>query len=195
MMAALKPSASGTSDSLMPPTPACRMRAATSSVPTRRDGNAGRCGLRRGEQGGAVRLGAEAGGAAPARCRGKLQAALGENADLGYSRLVSPRKLAPNTAYHAFVIPTFESGRRAGLNLDLADVAATMSAWDSGARPQGQSFPYYHRWYFRTGTTGDFETLVRLLVPKPVNPRVGVRERLADPGLELLDRRPLGGSA
>ena len=34
MIAALKPSASVTSDSVMPPTPACRMRAATSSVPS-----------------------------------------------------------------------------------------------------------------------------------------------------------------
>src|SRR5207253_7998384 len=34
IMAALKPSASVTSDSEMPPTPACRMRAATSSVPS-----------------------------------------------------------------------------------------------------------------------------------------------------------------
>src|SRR5712671_2155262 len=34
MMAALKPSASVTSDSLMPPTPACRIRAVTSSVPS-----------------------------------------------------------------------------------------------------------------------------------------------------------------
>ena len=34
MMAALKPSASVTSDSEMPPTPACRMRAVTSSVPS-----------------------------------------------------------------------------------------------------------------------------------------------------------------
>src|SRR5215468_10125989 len=34
MIAALKPSASVTSDSEMPPTPACRMRAATSSVPS-----------------------------------------------------------------------------------------------------------------------------------------------------------------
>src|SRR5246500_2547336 len=34
MIAALKPSARVTSDSEMPPTPACRMRAATSSVPS-----------------------------------------------------------------------------------------------------------------------------------------------------------------
>jgi hypothetical protein len=113
----------------------------------------------------------------------KLQAVLKENPDLAYSRLVCPRKLAENTAYYAFLVPVFEAGRRAGLGLDLADVAATMSAWDPAARPEGQSFPYYHRWFFRTGLSGDFETLVRLLVPKPVDPRVGFREMdVQEPG-------------
>lgn len=106
----------------------------------------------------------------------RLEAVLAENADLAYSRLMAPRKLAENTGYHAFLIPTFEAGRRAGLGLELGDIPATMSAWDAGARPQGQSFPYYHRWYFRTGQREDFETLVRLLKPKPVDPRVGLRD-------------------
>jgi hypothetical protein len=126
----------------------------------------------------------------------KLQAVLNENPDLAFSRLVSPRKLGPNESYHAFIIPTFEPGRRAGLGLELGDVSATMSAWDAAARPEGQSFPYYHRWYFRTGETGDFETLVRLLQPKPVNPRVGIREMdVQAPGSNVrgLDKPELGG--
>lgn len=127
---------------------------------------------------------------------GKLRTVLNRNPDLAYSRLLSPRKLEPNQPYHAFVVPVFEGGRRAGLGLDLADVAATMSAWDPAARPQGQSFPYYHRWFFRTGETGDFETLVRLLVPKPVDPRVGFREMdVQDPGSNVpgVDKPSLGG--
>lgn len=126
----------------------------------------------------------------------KLQSVLAEDPDLAYSRLLCPRKLAENTRYHAFIIPTFEAGRRAGLNLDLADVSATMSAWDSGARPEGQSFPYYHRWFFQTGSSGDFETLVRLLVPKPVDERVGFREMdVQDPGSNVpgVDKPELGG--
>lgn len=126
----------------------------------------------------------------------KLQAVLSENPDLAYSRIVCPRKLAENTPYHAFLMPTFESGRRAGLGLDLGDISATMSSWDPAARPEGQSFPYYHRWYFRTATTGDFETLVRLLKAKPVDPRVGTREMdVLDPGLNVdpLDKPELGG--
>ena len=51
-----------------------------------------------------------------------------------------------------------------------------MSSWDPNPRPQNESYPIYHRWYFRTGSTGDFETLVRLIRPKPVDPRVGFRE-------------------
>lgn len=126
----------------------------------------------------------------------KLQAVLESNPDLAYSRLLCPRKLSENTAYHAFLIPTFESGRRAGLNLDLGDVPATMSAWDPAPRREGTSFPYYHRWFFRTGLNGDFETLVRLLVPKPVNPKVGFREMdVQEPGSNVpgIDKPTLGG--
>jgi hypothetical protein len=126
----------------------------------------------------------------------KVQAVLQKNPDLAYSRLICPRKLAPNTAYHAFVVPTFEVGRRAGLNLDLEQTPATMSAWDPAPRPEGQSFPYYYRWFFRTGESGDFESLVRLLVPKPVDPRVGTRPMdVQDPGagVDPLDKPELGG--
>ncbi|HEU4891603.1 MAG TPA: hypothetical protein VFT47_08635 [Vicinamibacterales bacterium] len=126
----------------------------------------------------------------------KLENVLRENPDLAYSRIVCPRKLAPNEAYHAFLVPVFEAGRRAGLGIELGDVAATMSAWDPGPRPEGQLFPYYHRWYFRTGQAGDFETLVRLLIPKPVNPRVGFREMdVQEPGSTVpgVDHANLGG--
>ena len=102
-----------------------------------------------------------------------LTATLTENADLAYSRLLSARRLEPNTAYHAFVIPVFESGRLAGLNRPVPPAtAATASAWDS----QQVDFPYYFRWYFRTGTRGDFEYLVDQLVPQPTDKRVGVRD-------------------
>lgn len=126
----------------------------------------------------------------------QLETILRNNPDHAYSRLVSPRKLAENTSYHAFLVPVFEAGRRAGLNLELGDISATMSAWDPAPRPVGQSFPYYHRWFFRTASTGDFETLVRLLVPKPVDPRVGTREMdVLEPGsgVSVLDKPELEG--
>ena len=126
----------------------------------------------------------------------KFEEVLRRNPDLAYSRIVCPRKLDENAAYNAFVIPVFEAGRRAGLGLEIGDIPATMSAWDAGARPDGASFPYYYRWSFRTGANGDFETLVRLLVPKPVDPRVGTREMdVLDPHPEVspLDKAELGG--
>jgi hypothetical protein len=126
----------------------------------------------------------------------KLKAVLAENPDLAYSRLMSPRKLGQNRPYHAFLMPTFEAGRRAGLGLDLGDLPATMSAWDASTRPDGQRFPYYYRWFFRTGDTGDFETLVRLLKPNPIDPRVGTREMdVQFPGSNVrgVDNPELGG--
>ena len=103
----------------------------------------------------------------------KLRAAIAQNPDLAYARLLCPRQLEPNKAYHAFVIPTFESGRLAGLGRPVPDgIVATASAWGGGAT----QFPFYYRWFFKTGAFGDFEYLVRLLVPKPVDTRVGVRD-------------------
>ena len=106
----------------------------------------------------------------------RLQATLNENADLAYSRLVCPRRLEPNVTYCAFIVPAFESGRLAGLGLEVTQApAATASSWTSnGAEPD--NFPVYFRWQFRTGAVGDFEYLVRLLQPKPVDRRVGTRD-------------------
>jgi hypothetical protein len=109
----------------------------------------------------------------------RLQGVLEENPDLAFSRLICPRKLGPDTAYHAFVIPVFESGRLAGLGVEDLSVVpfATHSAWEEyEGRPEGGLMPYYHRWFFRTGAKGDFESLVRLLKPMPVDHRVGTRD-------------------
>ena len=115
----------------------------------------------------------------------RLAAVLNENPDLAYSRLLCPRKLAESTAYHAFLVPTFESGRRAGLGLEPGDVVATMSAWEDAPRPEAQRYPYYHRWHFRTGTNGDFETLVRLARAEAGgSPRRHARGRRAVPGVD-----------
>lgn len=113
-----------------------------------------------------------------AAAAGRLQATLSENADLGYSRIICARRLDPNTGYHAFLVPSFEAGRLAGLGLDPStSPSATASAWAAYAgRPASDEFPIYHRWYFRTGSVGDFESLVRLLEPKPVDARVGRRD-------------------
>lgn len=103
----------------------------------------------------------------------KLEDTLKADPDRAYSRIVSPRKLEEKTAYHAFLVPVFETGRLAGLGLDPTSAPhATASAW-AGGGAEATSFPVYHRWYFRTSTLGDFEYLVRLLKPMPMDARVG----------------------
>ncbi len=108
----------------------------------------------------------------------RVQAILAANPDLAYSRLLCPRFLDVNSGYHAFVIPTFESGRLAGLGDDPTKApSAIASAWATYAgQAEPQNFPYYYRWYFRTGDRGDFRYLVELLKPQPVDKTVGVRD-------------------
>ena len=126
---------------------------------------------------------------------GTAESTIAANPDLAYSRLLCPRKLVPATAYHAFVIPAYESGRIAGLGMDPGPVMddpanglhASFSAWGTyGAKPASTHVPVYHRWYFRTGARGDFEELVRILEPKIVDSRVGARDiDVSDPAPNL----------
>jgi len=118
----------------------------------------------------------------------RLQSVVAASADAAYSRLLCPRRLADSSSYHAFVIPTFETGRLAGLGLDPSGAPhATFSAWaDYQNKPEPTHFPIYYRWFFGTGTAGDFEYLVDLLKPQPVDPRVGIRDiDVTDPGSGL----------
>ena len=92
----------------------------------------------------------------------RVAAIVAQNRDAAYSRLVCPRRLDDNTDYHAFVVPTFETGRLAGLGQDPAGAPnATASAWEPYAgRLEPTSYPVYYRWFFRTGSRG------RLRVPR-----------------------------
>jgi len=123
---------------------------------------------------------------------GEFKNVLDDNPDLAYARLLCPRKLSENTPYHAFLVPSFESGRLAGLGVDSSSVTgfnANTIAWATypGRETQeANSFPYYYRWYFRTSTVGDFEYLVRLLKPKVADSRVGRRDiDVQDPGSNI----------
>jgi hypothetical protein len=119
----------------------------------------------------------------------RVQSIIAGNPDLAYSRLICPRRLDDNAGYHAFVVPTFETGRLAGIGKDPTLAPnATYSAW--GAPYAGQSdaaiMPVYFRWYFRTGSKGDFEYLVTLLKPQPIDTRVGTRDMdVQDPGSNI----------
>ncbi len=101
-----------------------------------------------------------------------LATTLGANPDTGYCRLVCPRRLEPNTGYNAFVIPTFEIGRKAGLGEPVADGDPGLDiAWKTATE-----FPVYYEWFFRTGAAGDFEELVRALKPRAMPKEVGIRD-------------------
>ncbi len=99
---------------------------------------------------------------------------MNDDPDQLYCRLMSPRKLEPNTAYYAFVIPAFETGRLAGLELPTETIYAQLASWDTnGAKGE---MPVYYEWFFQTGVNADFESLVRRLEPRPMDPRVGIRD-------------------
>lgn len=113
------------------------------------------------------------------------------NADRIISRLASPRKLLPNRAYGAFVVPAFETGRRAGLGQDPAGVHAQAPAWTAAAG--SVDFPIYYSWRFRTGENEDFESLIKRLEPRPADPRVGIRDMDAEkPGWGLTATGEIG---
>ena len=86
-----------------------------------------------------------------------------------------PRRLRPDAAYHAVIVPAFETGRLAGLGEPIDGVPAQKPSWGSAGVPRPTEFPVYYRWSFRTGTSGDFESLVRALVARPATETFGRR--------------------
>ncbi len=88
-----------------------------------------------------------------------------------YSRLLCPRKLTPKVLYHAFLVPSYETGRLAGLGMSTKDIPAQKPSWPG----PDLELPYYYRWHFRTSENFDFEYLVKLLEPRVMDKRVGTR--------------------
>lgn len=115
-----------------------------------------------------------------------LNNTLNADPDQLYCRLMSPRKLEPNTAYYAFLIPAFETGRVAGLEQATDSIIAQTPSWDSnGAKGE---MPVYFEWFFRTGDNNDFESLVKVLQPRVMDPSVGIRPMdCANPGFVKAD--------
>jgi len=92
---------------------------------------------------------------------------ISENPNNAYSRLICPRKLDPDTKYTAFLVPTFEVGRRVGINdTAIAGIDRGLSAWGSPTTPSPLNMPVYYQWSFTTESQGDFESLVRAIKPK-----------------------------
>jgi hypothetical protein len=91
------------------------------------------------------------------------------------SRLICPRRLRPTTRYLACLVPAFDAGRKAGLEMEVtaADQDSLRPAWES---TQTQvRLPVYYHWEFSTGSGGDFESLASRLVGRPVPPGIGQR--------------------
>lgn len=95
--------------------------------------------------------------------------ALTQNPALGCSRIIAPRRLEPNKAYHAFLVPTFEAGRRKGL-LPQTNPPNRVMAW---VNQEPVDLPIYFDWKFRTGAEGDFEALAARLKAKEPDSTVG----------------------
>ena len=102
------------------------------------------------------------------------------------SRLLCPRRLEPDTAYLACVVPAFAVGRDAGLGQSpsAAKLAPAWAPTDTAVR-----LPVYYFWEFSTGQAGDFESLAQQLRARPLPPEVG-QQRLdishAGSGLPVL---------
>jgi hypothetical protein len=91
------------------------------------------------------------------------------------SRIICPRRLKAGLEYHAFLIPSFELGRRAGLGIDIGtDVNIQEPSWAvDGSKSAITNYPIYHSWTFKTDSSGDFESLVRKINPSLPDPDVG----------------------
>ncbi len=109
----------------------------------------------------------------------RLEGIRADNPDNVIARLLGPRRLEPTTKYRAFVIPSFETGRVAGLgekdSAVFAAIDATQPSWENGAAGSVR-FPVYYEWFFSTDERGDFEYLVNKLVPRVLDEHVGSRK-------------------
>ena len=96
------------------------------------------------------------------------------------SRLLCPRRLDPETAYAAFLVPAFEIGRKAGLGQDVSSLTHSDPAWTltegSTQTALPLTLPFYYQFQFHTSDAGDFESLVRALTPTVLDKGVGSRD-------------------
>lgn len=109
--------------------------------------------------------------------RAALQQILNDHPERTLSRLLAPRRLDPNTAYYACLVPTYEVGRKAGLGdpIKPEDEQALQPAWARTAVSEPITLPVFFQWEFRTGAAGDFESLARRLKAQSLPPTVGLQ--------------------
>jgi hypothetical protein len=114
--------------------------------------------------------------------------ALGGPPELTLSRLLCPRRLMPQKAYLACLVPAYRAGVQAGLGNPVE--AGSPPAWPPPGGWSGTSFelPVYDHWEFTTAGVGDFELLVRRLRPRRLGPDIGALPLdIGDPAPEFDD--------
>ena len=132
----------------------------------------------------------------------KMQEIVANNKTKAFSRIICPRRLEANTQYHAFLIPTFEVGRKAGLKQEvLATDDGLAPAWKyNSATPKTLDktlptdkieFPVYYEWSFRTSVDADFETLARRIEAKGVEDYLPEKLCLSDAHPALKGKLPV----
>jgi hypothetical protein len=94
------------------------------------------------------------------------------------SRIICPRRLDPETGYLACLVPAFEGGRLAGLGQDVS-VISSEPAWTANTAVPLR-LPVYYQFKFSTTDAGDFESLVRRLVPRQLGNNIGQRPMSVD---------------
>ncbi len=106
-------------------------------------------------------------------------------------RLLCPRKLKPQTKYHAFLVPAFKIGAEAAMGITDQTGDRTALTWETPADGAGKTVPYFFEWEFRTGAGGDFEKLVRKLKPRDLE-NMGTRPiDCSNPGYGMLEENEL----
>jgi hypothetical protein len=113
----------------------------------------------------------------------ELTQILATRPELSVSRLLCPRLLQPSSDYLACLVPAFEIGRKAGLNLPVQPTDSLAPAWLPATTQV--TLPVFYHWEFRTGTGGDFESLAALLTPRRVPDEVGKRPMIVSTDLKL----------
>lgn len=112
--------------------------------------------------------------------------------DRVYARLMCPRKLKANTSYQAFLIPSYEAGRKVGIGEEpygSSSIDLLAPAWNKENSGSGTtSFPVYHSWDFSTSENDDFESVIDRLSPQPIPDSVGnlnLDVRQMGPGIDM----------
>lgn len=100
------------------------------------------------------------------------------------ARLMCPRRLLPDAAWLACLVPAFAGGVARGLGDPVAESDEVQPAWVSGAEGESIELPLYDFWRFTTGAGGDFEALCRRLQPDGDGAEMGLHAMdVGDPGL------------